>query len=115
MKLILIVLTFILPVSAFSAETLVCSAEDGSKLTATVSSIPGSVPVDFRIGIRDGKLKHFPNAYASYIEIDKDSPNKKIKLLVVSDPKEGILVVIKDEEVFIDPTGIYEASCHIDF
>ncbi len=94
---------------AFAASTLFCTAEDGTKVTATESPDKKGDLFDVKISIRGHQEKSYPDAYAAKIE---DS-NGAVTFLVITDPTEGILVVVKDGSL-IDATGVYEVeSCEL--
>jgi hypothetical protein len=120
MKNLLLSLITLSSISTFAAGTLNCSSEDGSELHAIINNETGSVPTQFKMKVRDGKLVSYPDATASYYESSKNFINgegeeEKIKLLVVSNAAKGIIAVIKDGDILIDRTGTYSAKCEFGY
>ena len=110
MKLMAIILFgFLISSNAFAASTLFCDAEDGTTITAVESPDQQGVFFNIEISIRGGKRKPYPKAYASQF---KDS-NGDVSFMVITDPVEGILIVVNDGTL-IDSTGAYEIdSCTV--
>jgi hypothetical protein len=109
MKTLVFLSLTLFAMNSFAASTLFCIAEDGTKVTAVESADQTGKLFDIKVSIRGGVKKSYPNAYAAKLE----EKNGVIKFLVITDPKEGILVVVKDGSL-IDATGSYQVeSCEI--
>ncbi len=111
MKTFLLLSLMLSATNSFAAARLSCSAEDGSKVTATESADDNgkSVLFDIKVSVRGESEKSYPNAYAAKLE----EQNGVIKFLVVTDPEEGILMVVKDKSL-TDRSGSYSVeSCEI--
>jgi len=85
-----------------------------------VNNEDGSVPHQFKLRIREGALKNYPNARAKYYESEKKffgghAQEETIKLLVVQDPQDGIIAIIKDGSTLIDNSGVYSADCKFEY
>lgn len=108
MKIIASVLTLLVSTQSLAAATLYCNAEDGTTITATEGADSGSL-YNFRMRVREGAMKDYPQAYAA----QKEEQGGRISFLVVTDPKEGILAVVKGNTL-VDRSGSYEVmTCEI--
>ncbi len=110
MKLLLVIAVLVLGTGdVFAASTLFCKAEDGTQITATESADVKGQLFDIKLSVRGEEEKSFPGAYAAKME-DK---NGTVTFMVITDPTEGILVVVRNNSL-IDATGVYSVeTCEI--
>lgn len=103
MKYLTSALLVLMAQQSFAASTLFCQAEDATTITAVESPDEKGKLFDIALSIRGHKATSYPNAYAAKLE----ERNGIIDFMVITDPREGILAVVKGNAL-IDATGVYE-------
>lgn len=115
MKLTFALLSLLVSIPSLAQGGLSCYSSSGLRLEAAVSSDVGSVPSEFKAKVGGPELKAYPEAIASQFETEVRFVNgqpslEAVRFLVVTDPFEGILAVIRDG-VMVDKTGSYPVEC----
>lgn len=113
MRNFVITLALMMSSQAFAAAQLVCSAEDGSQVQATISA--SNELSQIRIQIRDGQLQLINDARDALLDIRKTSNGEKVKSMVITDSTGNILVAVASN-AYVDRSGTYSVvQCEVSY
>lgn len=113
MKSLIFSIITIISSQVFAAPQLVCFAEDGSQIQATIND--ANELSDVRIQIREELPKLVLGARAALLDIEKSPEGENVKSMVISDSKGNILVAVASG-AYVDRSGAYSlVQCEISY